>query len=192
MMTDSNFNILGAVKAKPIIFIPNIPSPCIVVEQLTNDNKINTGIVAVKNSIFDDKTFDDSAQEEIFWNMINDLRWMNKSDGVVQPDDVKKVMLKWQPFQLRIFKTKYSYYFHTMYKHLINVQIIDDKNEIDLSTEITKNISHIIALGYRTWMVVYIDPSFYYFFIENNECQSLNDLLPEQIQQVIIPQRKNM
>jgi len=119
--------------------------------------------------------------EETFWGIIDTFHWHNRGDGPINQRVISNQVEQLRPLQRKIFKTKYNSCYEMMRERL-ELDGMFERNGVRSNIERAKVISHAIAMGHDTFATLFDDPAMYQFLIEANECQSLDDCLPLDLQ----------
>lgn len=130
----------------------------------------------VDNPVADIPVDDNADAQEAFWGIIARLQWRNRSDGVMTARHVQNVVGILPPARKNLFRAHYKY----MYDRLNRVLELDgtvERNNGDASTI----ISHVIALGRDQYNTLSDDMELLQFLIITGECQSLDDMLPNDV-----------
>ncbi len=122
----------------------------------------------------------DHEKTEFFWKQIASFNWRNKSDGV--PDrDIKQKIAILNPQHLKIFGEYYANYYLLLEAQLVAEGMFERCGIVTASQQSTI-ISHAIAVGNDQYHTLASDPEIFQFLIEMGECQSLDELLPVEMQ----------
>lgn len=138
--------------------------------QMIDDNDV---IRAVEN-------IDPGTRKMKFWDIIARFNWHNASDGAMPARPVIAVFEALSAVDLLIFKKEYENVFTGAMAFLIADGMFERNNINDLRSR-ARVVSHIIALGENQFATLMDDPAFLQFLIEARECQSLDDLMPDDI-----------
>lgn len=126
------------------------------------------------------EALDPGARRVKFWELIRKLNWHNASDGAIPRNAVTNMFNGCSALDMLTFKTEYG----NIYNGAVDFLSADgmfDRNGADTHNARAKIVSHTIALGEDQYTTLIGDPAFLQFLIEAGECQSLNDMLPENI-----------
>lgn len=118
---------------------------------------------------------------EMFWNLIQAFQWRNASDGAVNARAIQNTVNQYSPLQRKLFTDMYNHHYDAM-KVRLEADGMFERNEVRTLQDQAKVISHAIAMGMDQFNTLFADPEFYQFFIESGECQSLDMLLPADMQ----------
>jgi hypothetical protein len=123
---------------------------------------------------------DPGTRRVMFWAVIARLNWHNASDGAMPAGPVGALFNGLSARDALIFKREYENMFNGAIEFLRADGMFDRNGAVEYRAQ-AKIVSHIIALGEDQYTTLISDPMILQFLIEAGECQSLNDLLPENI-----------
>lgn len=135
-------------------------------------------IEPVNNVTYDNMTPNDRA--EMFWKLIDDLKWHNQSDGAINLRQTQNTIGKWSRTQSRVFGEKYNECYDEL-NMILDVDGMFVRNGIDTIYDQAKTISHAIALGKDQYGTLRDDLAIYQFLVDAGECQSLDAMLPNDM-----------
>lgn len=118
---------------------------------------------------------------EMFWNLIQAFQWRNASDGAVNARTIQNTINQYSPLQRKLFADTYNQHYEAM-KGRLEADGMFERNGVRTLQDQAKVISHAIAMGMDQFNTLFADPEFYQFFIDSGECQSLDMLLPADMQ----------
>lgn len=103
-------------------------------------------------------------KNDIFWKTVSKLNWTDKSDGIINIEDKKKII----EYNIVSFT-------HDLNKYIDNLRPLYI-NRLEI-TNLDGFLSHIVAKGKIFYEAVCLDILFAEYIIENHEYQSLYDCL---------------
>lgn len=122
-----------------------------------------------------------TEKTEEFWKIINGLQWKNTSDGYINAARIRNTFSQFSRDKLFLFTEKYNELFELMTNRL-ELDGMFERNEVHSLVDRAKIVSHAIAMGRDQYQTLFDDLPIYQFLIESGECQSLDVLLPEELQ----------
>lgn len=173
--------------AKPIIGVSNLQK-YEVTANITFIQKCIQQVTAVteKNNNMKDQInnpIDDPINIDGFWTIIDSFTWRNKSDGAIDKRFIEKYFSKLSKQKYDSFREHYKHFYNQMHDSLEKDRVFT-RNNIKTSTDEARIISHAVALGRSQYDTLLDDHYIFQFLIENDECQSFDSCLPDDIQMV--------
>lgn len=151
--------------AAPAVIVP--PNPAVLAAAQAELAKIDPG-----------------QQNLTFWNLIASFKWHNASEGAISHKEltnIKNIIVGWIPLHKLLFQKKYEEIF-VLTRDRLREDGMFDRNNIVTQSNIAKVVSHVIALGMESYNTLIEDLPFYQTLIEMQECQNMNEILPEEWQ----------
>ena len=135
-------------------------------------------VVAVAPRLQDTPISERVAQ---FWIMLMQLEWRNSSDERMTAGRVNRFIRGLTPDQRDIFADRYAAIYDELLLHLTASRMSQRKN-ITADGDRAKIVSHFIAMGRDVYETIKESSDLCEYFIDAGECQSLDNLLPYDMQ----------
>lgn len=158
------------VQAVPVAAPQRVAAPAAPVRHNLDDPAIKAQVDAL----------DPGTRRLKFWEIITRLGWHNASDGAMPAGPINALFNGLTAADALTFKLEYENMFNGAVEFLRADGMFDRNGANDHQAQ-ARIVSHIIALGEDQYVTLIGDPAILQFLVESGECQSLNNLLPENI-----------
>lgn len=175
-------NIGRELYAKPLIILPEVPQPKKLRAAAKKAYHANEDMDANEDDVenLEEMIYND----RIFWQTIDMFQWRNLSDGRINVRYARNIFNGVFNLEKKIFKQRYHHYYEIM-RALLQADQMFERNGIISLEDQAKIISHAIAMGEAQFRTLCRDLVLFQYFIDANECQSLDDILPDNIKFVL-------
>jgi hypothetical protein len=145
-------------------------------DELNNEEIINEIKGLPKKNIL----VTDEQKRDFFWNTISKLEWKNLSDGAIVANKVTNIFKGLSKDEKAIFMEIYDVFYNEMNNMLEHTGVFMLVGAEEKKQK-AKYVSHFIAMGKETYGNLLGNSDFCQFFMENDECQNLDALFPNDM-----------